>query len=309
MLKPDQIPAHIGARRASMPINNATKEGKSLKHPAAKAPKIFADTGTIDEIRPLWEAGIINGVTTNPTLMKRAGATSWGMAKEMMQDIVTLMAPHPVSLELTELEPKKMIAQAEELAAFGDNVVIKVPVGGYEAADPNLDRHTGLKVLHELWKRDIQTNATLIFNSTQALFAAQAGASYVSPFLGRLADYMYKNDQVEMPAGNALYYLEDHKGAKENSRQYNTAYVAAAGDRMDAGVRLIHEIATIFANYDITTEVLAASFRNSVQVPECLLCGADILTIPAPLLMGVADHPLTDAGMKAFIEDSKAFDS
>ncbi len=309
MLKPDQIPAHIGARRHSMPINNPTGKGKSLKHPAAKAPKIFADTGAIDEIRPLREAGIINGVTTNPTLMKRAGATSWQQAKEMMQEIVALMAPCPVSLELTELQAGKMIAQAEELAAYGDNVVIKVPVGGYEAVDPGLDRHTGLKVLHALWQRDIRTNATLIFNSTQALFAAQAGASYVSPFLGRLADYMYKQDQVEMPAGNALYYLEDHKGAKENSRTDNTPYVASAGARMDAGVRLIHEIAVIFANYDITTEVLAASFRNGVQIPECLLCGADILTIPAPLLTGVADHPLTDEGMRAFVEDSKAFES
>jgi len=309
MLKPDSIPSHIGARRQSMPVNNLTAEGKPLKHPAAKAPKIFADTGTIDEIRPLWEAGIINGVTTNPTLMKRAGATSWQMAKEMMQEIVELMAPHPVSLELTELQTDKMITQAEELASYGDNVVIKVPVGGYEAVDPSLDKHTGLKVLHELWKRDIQTNATLIFNSTQALFAAQAGASYVSPFLGRLADHMYKHDKVEMPAGNALYYLEDHKGAKDNSRTDNTAYVATSGARMDAGVRLIHEIAVIFANYDITTEVLAASFRNGVQIPECLLCGADILTIPAPILMGVADHPLTNEGMKSFVEDSKAFES
>jgi len=309
MLKPDQIPAHIGARRQSMPVNNLTKEGKSLSHPAAKAPKIFADTGTIDEIRPLWEAGIINGVTTNPTLMKRAGATSWQMAKDMMQEIVKLMAPHPVSLELTELQADKMIAQAEELASYGDNVVIKVPIGGYEAVDPTLDKNTGLKVLHELWKRDIQTNATLIFNSTQALFAAQAGASYVSPFLGRLADYMYKHDAVEMPAGNSLFYMEDHKGGKENTKLHNTAYVAASGSRMDSGVRLIHEIATIFANYDITTEVLAASFRNGVQIPECLLCGADILTIPAPILMGVADHPLTNEGMKSFVEDSKAFES
>ncbi|MCF6354029.1 MAG: hypothetical protein L3J26_02840 [Candidatus Polarisedimenticolaceae bacterium] len=309
MLKPDQIPAHIGARRQSMPINNLTDKGKSLNHPAAKAPKIFADTGTIEEIHPLREAGIINGVTTNPTLMKRAGATSWQMAKEMMQEIVTLMAPYPVSLELTELQAEKMISQAEELAAYGDNVVIKVPVGGYGAVDSRLDRHTGLKVLHALWKRDVQTNATLIFNSTQALFAAQAGASYVSPFLGRLADYMYKHDRVEMPVGNALYYLEDHKGGKENSRTDNTSYVATSGAPMDAGVRLIHEIAVIFANYDVTTEVLAASFRNGVQIPECLLCGADILTIPAPLLMGVADHPLTDEGMRSFVEDSKAFAS
>jgi transaldolase len=292
-----------------MPINNPTPNGKRLSHPGSKAPKIFADTGAIEEIRPLWEAGIINGVTTNPTLLKRAGATSWEGAKGMMKDIVRLLDPYPVSLELTELEPGKMIAQAEELAAYGPNVVIKVPIGGYQAIDPALDQHTGLKVLHALWKRDIRTNATLIFNSTQALFAAQAGASYVSPFLGRLADYMYKHDQVEMPVGNSLHHVEDHKGSKENSRFHNTAYVASSGARKDAGIRLIHEIAVIFSNYEITTEVLAASFRNGGQIPDCLLCGADILTIPAPILMGVADHPLTDEGIKAFVEDSKAFEA
>lgn len=308
MLKPDEIPAHIGMRRSIMPTTNCTPQDKELAHPAEKSPRIFADTGDIEEIRPLLDAGIINGVTTNPTLLKRAGATSWEVAKRMMKDIVELLDPHPVSLELTELTEDKMVEQARELASYGPNVVIKVPVGGYQAIDPSFDMHTGLKVLHALWCRDIKTNATLIFNSTQALFAAHSGASYVSPFLGRLADYMYKNDEVEMEAGNSLYHMEDHRGGKENSRFYNTAYVAVAGARKDAGIRLIHEISVIFSNYQIKTEVLAASFRNSIQVSESLLCGADILTVPAPILMGVADHPLTDEGMKAFVEDSKAFE-
>jgi transaldolase len=111
-----------------------------------------------------------------------------------------------------------------------------------------------------------------------------------------------------MPVGNSLYHIEDHRGGKDNSRFYNTSYVAAGGERKDAGIRLIHEIAVIFANYRIKTEVLAASYRNDVQVPESLLCGADILTVPAPILMRVADHPLTDEGMRAFVEDTKAFD-
>ena len=84
--------------------------------------------------------------------------------------------------------------------------------------------------------------------------------------------------------------------------------MASGGDRKDSGVRLINEIVTVFNNYRIQTEVLAASFRNAVQVTECLVAGADILTVPAALLMGVADHPLTDEGMTAFVADSKVFD-
>ncbi len=251
MLRPDEIPAHIGMRRRIMEDTLPTPEGKLLAHPAEKGPRIFADTGDIREIRPLHEAGIISGVTTNPSLIKKAGADSWENAKKMMKEIVNLLDPHPVSLELTELTKDKMITQAEELASYGHNVVVKVPIGGYEAIDSSMDRHTGLKVLHELWEKDIRTNATLIFNSTQALWAARAGATYISPFLGRVADYMYKNDAVEMPVGNSLYHIEDHRGGKDNSRFYNTSYVAAGGERKDAGIRLIHEIAVIFANYRI----------------------------------------------------------
>ncbi len=308
MLKPDEIPAHVGMRREVMEVTLPTRSGKTIPHPAAKAPRIFADTGSIDEIRPLFEAGIINGVTTNPTLLKKAGATSWGKAKKMMKEIVEYLDPHPVSLELTELRADEMIAQASELAAYGPNVVIKVPTGGYSAIDPDHDEQTGLKVIRTLWEQDIKTNATLIFNSTQALFAARAGATYISPFLGRVADYMYTHDEVEKELGNSLYYIEDHRGDKENTRVNNTAYVAAGGARKDAGIRLIHEISVIFSNYRIKTEILAASFRNDVQVAEGLLCGADILTVPAPILMRVASHPLTDEGMAAFVEDSKAFE-
>lgn len=171
------------------------------------------------------------------------------------------------------------------------------------------DPFTGLKVLRQLWELDVRTNATLIFNSTQAFWAANAGATYVSPFLGRLADYLYKHDQVERPAGNALYYMEDHKVPTGGpDRALNTGYVASDGPRKDAGVRLINEIVALFNNYRIHTEILAASFRNAVQITECLLAGADILTVPAPLLMTVADHPLSDEGMAAFVADSKVFE-
>lgn len=307
MFQPEGFsPAQI-LRRREMPKVNPTAAGKKLAHPAERAPRIFADTAKIDEIRVLFESGIINGVTTNPTLLKRAGATSWSGAKEIMTAILRYLAPHPVSLELTKTTYREMIAQAEELAALGPNAVIKVPVGGYTALDKKLDPHTGLKVLRALWERDIQTNCTLIFNTTQAYWAAQAGATYVSPFLGRLADYLYKNDHVERTPGNSLYWIENHKGGGDGFAAHNTEYVASGGERKDAGTRLIREIAQTFAVYDIKTEILAASFRNAAQVAECLLAGADILTVPSDLLMGVADHPLSLEGMASFDADAKAF--
>ena len=155
---------------------------------------------------------------------------------------------------------------------------------------------------------DVKTNATLIFNSTQAFWAANAGAAYISPFLGRMADYAYQNDHPERTGGNSLYWIEDHKNAHNDQNIHNTEYVASGGDRKDIGVRLIQEISVIFTNYDIHCEILAASFRNFAQVSECLLAGADILTIPTQVLENVPFHPLTQAGMKTFVEDSKVFD-
>ncbi len=301
MLTPAKISAMILNRRLNL------EPTKAKTHPAAHAPRIFADSAVIDDIRPLLKGGIINGVTTNPSLLKKAGASSWEQAKSMLIDIMKMMQPYPVSLELTELEQSAMLKQARELAALGDNSVIKVPVGGYTAVNPKADPFTGLKVLKVLYERGIRTNATLIFNSTQAFWAANAGATYVSPFLGRLADYMYKHDQPERREGNSLYWVEDHKNSAGNQGVFNSEYVASGGPRKDAGVRLIHEIATLFANYNIRTEVLAASLRNAVQLSECLLAGADILTVPAKILGGVADHPLTDLGMESFLNDSKAF--
>jgi len=290
-----------------MPVINADRSGSDLKHPAPKAPRVFADSATRSDIEPLYKAGIINGITTNPTLLKKAGAKSWDQAKGIMKDLCAMLRPNPVSLELTELTEEAMVAQAQELAELGDNSVIKVPIGGYRAINPSADPFTGLKVIHRLWEKGVKTNTTLIFNTTQALWAANAGATYVSPFLGRLADYGYKHDKPERKTGNSLYHVEDPKNDKGDQSMYNTEYVASGGALKDAGARLIFEIATVFANYQITTEILAASFRNPVQLSECLLAGADILTVPAAVLATVADHPLSDEGMKSFVEDSKAF--
>jgi transaldolase len=298
-------------RRALMPTINADRaagrDGGSRAHPAALAPRIFADSATRADVEPLLKAGIINGLTTNPTLLKKAGADSWGRAKDIMRDLCALFRPMPVSLELTRLDEAGMLAQAEELAALGDNSVIKVPMGGYRAVNPDADPYTGLKVIRRLWEAGIKVNVTLVFDTNQALWAANAGAAYVSPFLGRLADYARKNDAEGRPPGSSLYFIEDPRGGGGARVLHNSAYVAAGGPVEDMGARLIFEIATVYANYRITTELLAASIRNPAQLTECLLAGADILTVPAAVLSGVADHPLTDEGMKSFASDAKTF--
>lgn len=299
-------------RRGLMPIvnPNANPEAGGGKEPvvhrAPWAPRIFGDSAARAELEPLLRAGIINGLTTNPTLLKKAGANSWTHAKQMMKDLCTLFRPHPVSLELTRLDAEGMVAQASELAELGDNAVIKVPVGGYRAVDPKADPYTGLEVIRRLWRRGIPVNTTLVFNTTQALWAASAGAVYVSPFLGRLADYASKHDRPGRPAGNALYSAD--ATVEGGPVMHNSAFVASGGPADEIGTRLIFEIATVFANYRITTEILAASIRNAAQVTSCLLAGADILTIPTNVLKTVADHPLSDEGMKAFAADAKAFE-
>ncbi|HEX9843124.1 MAG TPA: transaldolase family protein, partial [bacterium] len=240
MLRPWEISDGIRQRRTSLPATNPTPKGKKLRHPAPHAAGIFGDSADMSEIRPLKEAGIINGVTTNPTLLKRAGADSRKAAARIMREIAEFMAPDPVFLETTETERSKMIPEAAQLAAFGDNVVIKVPVGGYRSLQEGLSGFTGIEIIHELWNRDIKTLATLVFNSSQAFWAANAGATYICPFLGRLADHLYKYDHPERPAGNALYFMVDHKvPAGGVDRVENTPYVAADGERKDAGVRLI----------------------------------------------------------------------
>lgn len=308
MFEVDTITSAILRRRRKMPPVVESPADKKLSHPSPRSPRIFADTADIEALKPLLAAGIIDGVTTNPTHLKKAGAKSWDEAKAIMAEILRLFDPYPVSLELTRLTADEMVAQAEELNALGDNAVIKVAAGGYTALDAGLDPFTGLKVIRRLWERDIRTNATLIFNSAQAFWAAKAGATYVSPFLGRLADYLYKHDEPELPPGNSLYHVVHHKDPGEGEFTWNSEYVALGGPRKDAGVRLVREIVAIFANYDMRTEVLAASFRNFGQITEVLLAGADILTVPTEILVQVANHPLSDEGMKRFDEDAKAFD-
>ncbi len=134
--------------------------------------KFFLDTANLDEIRKAMQLGVIDGVTTNPSLIAKEGRQFLPTVQEICE-----MVPGPVSAEVISLEPEKMLQEAKQLASLAANVVVKVPMG-----------LAGLEVVNELSKQKIKTNMTLVFSANQALLAARAGATYVSPFVGRMDD-------------------------------------------------------------------------------------------------------------------------
>jgi transaldolase len=134
--------------------------------------KFFLDTANLDEIRQAIEMGLIDGVTTNPTLVAREGKEFRPLVEEICD-----MVPGPVSLETVSLDAQGMVKEARDLVAIGDNVVVKVPM-----------TTEGLKAVRICSEEGIRTNVTLVFSPLQALLAAKAGASYISPFVGRIDD-------------------------------------------------------------------------------------------------------------------------
>jgi transaldolase len=239
--------------------------------------QIFLDTAKIEEVREAAKLGVISGVTTNPSLMMRAGRSDY---KEVTQEICYIVQG-PVSAEVTELEADKMVEQAKEIAQWSPHVVIKIPVTaeGLEAInalfelDIDVDNicqdcawlgqcDTDRDLAHDLaltW--GIRTNATLVFSANQALLAALAGATFVSPFVGRLDD-----------AGNN-------------------------------GMQVVADIVEIFETYGFDTRVIAASIRHPMHIVEAALLGADIATVPYAVLMKAIKHPLTDVGIERFLAD------
>ena len=207
--------------------------------------KFFIDTADVNEIREAHTLGLVDGVTTNPSLIAKSGRKF----KDVIKEIVSIV-DGPISAEVISLDAAGMVKEAKELVKIHKNIVIKVPM-----------TPEGLKATKELTKLKIRTNVTLIFTPLQALLAAKAGATYVSPFVGRLDDISQD------------------------------------------GMGIIGEIRTIFDNYGYTTEIIVASVRNPVHVLQSALIGADIATIPFSVMLQLAKHPLTDAGIKKFLED------
>lgn len=207
--------------------------------------KFFIDTANIDEIKEAHSMGMVDGVTTNPTLIAKEGRDF----EEIIRDICAIV-DGPVSAEVISIDADGMLKEARQLSKIHENIVVKVPM--------TVD---GLKATRRLAEEGIKTNVTLVFSPLQALMAAKAGATFVSPFIGRLDDLSQE------------------------------------------GLLLVEQIVEIYSNYAFDTEIIVASIRNPLHVLESALMGADIATIPFDVLAKLAAHPMTDKGLKAFLDD------
>lgn len=212
--------------------------------------KLFIDTANVEDIRKANDMGVICGVTTNPSLIAKEGRDF----NEVIREIAAIVdGPISGEVKATTTDAEGMIKEGREIAAIHPNMIVKIPM-----------TVEGLKAVKVLSEEGIKTNVTLIFTANQALLAARAGATYVSPFLGRL-------DDISQP-----------------------------------GIQLIEDIVTIFDNYGLETEIIAASVRNTIHVHDCALAGADIATIPWSVIEQMTRHSLTDQGIEKFQKDYKA---
>jgi len=209
--------------------------------------KIFVDTANLDEIKELSESGLIDGVTTNPSLVSKSNISFLELIRE-----ICLTTKGPVSAEVTAENFSDMIKEANILRKISDNIAVKVPL----TAD-------GLKCCKVLSDEDTMVNVTLCFSANQALLAAKAGATFISPFIGRLDDIGID------------------------------------------GMELISDILIIYDNYGFKTEVLAASIRHPMHVLEAAKIGADVATLPPKIIKQLYHHPLTEKGLKSFLDDWK----
>jgi transaldolase len=205
--------------------------------------KLYIDTANVSEIQEM--AWLVDGVTTNPSLVAKEKRPF----KEVIAQICGIVHG-PVSAEATALDAEGMITQARDLSTIHENVVVKIPM-----------TQAGMKAVRTLSKEGIRTNVTLVFSANQALLAAKCGATFVSPFVGRVDD--------------------------------------VGGD----GMALVSDILDVFAVYGFETEVIVASVRHPRHVLDAALLGADIATVPHPVLKKLFDHPLTDVGIERFLKD------
>jgi transaldolase len=212
--------------------------------------KFFLDTANLAEIEEAASWGVLAGVTTNPTLYAREGGKLADFHAHLQR--ICAVCDGPVSGETVGLERDEIVREGIELAALAPNIIVKVPV-----------MPEGLAATKALAAKGIKVNMTLCFTVPQALLAARAGASYVSPFVGRFDDI--SEDGIEH-LGNTVAALANY----------------------DFG----HEV-----------EVIAASVRSANHVVQAALIGADIATVPFAVLKNLVKHPLTVRGLESFLAD------
>ena len=207
--------------------------------------KFFVDTANIEEIENLIPTGLVDGVTTNPSLIAKQGDDMANTIKAICS-----IVSGPVSAEVTATEFSKMLQEGEYLASLAKNVAVKVPL--------TVD---GLKTCKALREKGTMVNVTLCFSASQALLAAKAGATFISPFVGRLDDIGEK------------------------------------------GIDLIEDIVVMYENYAFDTQVLVASVRTKQHLIDAAIIGAHVSTLPPKVIYELYEHPLTDKGLKVFLDD------
>lgn len=261
--------------------------------------KLFLDSAYLDEIEKAFEAGLLDGVTTNPSLIKQAVEELHEEEgkdidlEEYIERILEAADGKPVSLEVTGHSYEEMVKEGQKLYnrfnKINDNVFIKIPVnpsfGGEERT------YEGVRAINELTNEGIPVNATLIFTPEQALMAAKAGASFVSPFAGRINDLVREKNGMEWEKGD--YFPA--KGIEDGEDDYG----------IKSGIDLVRECVEIIDEHNIEgTEVLAASIRNKRMLRESALVGADIITVSPGIIEDSLEHQKTAEGMESFTEDT-----
>lgn len=211
--------------------------------------KLFVDTGDVDEVRQAAEWGILDGVTTNPSLVAKSGKGF----RETVLKICELVPGGAISAEVVATDFDAMLKEALEISSWHPQVVVKVPM-----------IEEGVRLIATLSERGIRTNCTLVFSVPQAMLAAKAGATFISNFVGRVDDI--------------------------------------SGDGMDA----VADTVAMVSNYGFDSEVLVASIRHPLHVVQSVQAGAHIATMPFKIMQMLFKHPLTDIGLKRFLDDWNA---
>ena len=207
--------------------------------------KLFLDTANLAQIKRLNQMGIVDGVTTNPTLVAKEPGE--------FEDIISAICKEvrgDVSAEVVSTSFDGMVPEAKRLSKIAPTVVVKIPM-----------IPEGLRATKAVSGMGIRVNMTLIFSANQGLLASKAGASFISPFIGRLDDI---------------------------------------GQR---GMEVVEDLVKIRDNYGLKSEVLVGSIRHPQHVLEAAKIGADIATMPPEVMEKMMQHPLTDAGLKRFLDD------
>jgi len=288
--------------------------------------KIFIDTAELDEIREAVSWGIVDGVTTNPSLIKKAVDKRGGeiSMEEYIKEIVKI-TPGPVSLEVIGRTSEEMIREGrllhEKFSPFGE-IAVKIPINPSMEENEGLD-FEGLKAIKQLSKDGIAVNVTLIMTPEQALLAAKAGAAYASPFAGRIDDFIRTNLGMkrgrDFQKGDYFNYellrkarerkLEEAMNGTSSIREIyeskNIDFLLKRGEDngIYSGVDLVSRILRIYRAYGFKTEVIAASIRNPRQVREVAELGVHIATIPFDVLKDMVKHYKTMEGMRGFMDD------